>query len=123
MKESGHELGKDLDEILRFMLVMDEMEQEGLLEKVIQKFKASAFKAIDQTPEKGNIHWKAVHAVEGLRILWWRNTGDEGPRRALNPASKFADYLRDGFQFLEISANPESAFKRWVAAYPKYDRS
>lgn len=35
--------------------------------------------------------------------------------RALNPATPFADYLRNGFEFLGIAADPVSAFKRWAA--------
>jgi hypothetical protein len=91
-----------------------------VLSKVVKRFADAARSAIDQVPDQGNIHWKAIHAVEGLRILWWRNTGKNGPSRALNPASRFASYLRDGFDFLDIRANTESAFKRWVATYPKY---
>ena len=117
-KENGDELADHVDEILKFLLDLQHMEQ-GVLSRVLKAFSDSASRAIDQVPNQGNIHWKAMDAIDGLRILWWRNTGKDGPSRALNPASRFASYLRDAFDFLEIKANPESAFKRWVAAYPK----
>ena len=118
-KENGDELADHMDKIFRFLLDLVQLEGEGVLGKVVTRFADSAATAIDQVPDQGNIHWEAMHAVDGLRILWWRNTGHDGPSRALNPASRFARYLRDGFDFLEIRANPESAFKRWVAAYPR----
>ena len=76
--------------------------------------------AIDCVPETANINWEAVDAVEALRLLWWRNSDREAPSRALNPASPFHSYLKDGFDWLEIAADPTSAFKRWVARWP-YD--
>jgi len=119
-KENGDLLADHVEKIFTFLLDLDQLEEEGVLGKVVKRFADNAATAIDQVQDQGKVNWKAVHAVEGLRILWWRNTGNDGPSRALNPASRFAKYLKDGFDFLEIKANPESAFKRWVAAYPKH---
>jgi hypothetical protein len=94
---------------------LQDMEDEGLTESVIAKYVADAEAGIDWLPETANINWDAVHAVDSLRWLWWRNTGRHAPSRALNPASEFHSYLRDGFDFLEIEADPASAFKRWAA--------
>ena len=100
---------------MKFLLELNHMESEGLIEAVLAKFVTDAENEIDTLPERRNINWAAVDATDALRGLWWRNTGKEGPFRALNPASKFASFLRDGFLFLDIDADPISAFKRWVA--------
>jgi hypothetical protein len=94
------------------------MREEGILDKVLAGFVEKANREIDRLPEQSNIHWQAVHAVDFLRHLWWRNTGSEAPARALNPASAFCRFLGDGLDFLEIDADPMSAFKRWAEAYP-----
>jgi hypothetical protein len=104
--------------ILDFLLSIDEMEGEGLTNEVLRKFTEKATHGIDRLPERRNINWDAVEAVSRLRVLWWRNTDSEAPSRALNPASTFCRFLADGFAFLEIDADPVSAFKRWVEAYP-----
>ena len=109
------------DLIFRFLLDLGDMNDNGTLQMAVDQFVASAEKAIDTLPERGNVNWDAVHAVDGLRVLWWRNTGENGPARALNPASKFASYLRDGFEFLGINADPVSAFKRWAETRPPTD--
>jgi hypothetical protein len=106
-------------DIMDFLLSLDEMNNhDGLTDEVLAGFEEKASREIDRLPDTLNINWKAVHAVEGLRILWWRNTGGEAPARALNPASSFCRFLGDGLEFLEIDADPVSAFKRWVEAYP-----
>ena len=99
--------------ILKFIFSLDEMKESGLLDAVIAKYVADAESAIDNMPETRNINWEAVHAVDSLRVLWWRNTGKDAPR-TLNPASTFANFLRDGFSYLRIEADPVSAFKRWA---------
>jgi hypothetical protein len=101
--------------IVDILMTLNSMEGRGLTETVIAKFVADAEAGIDWLPETANVNWDAVHAVDSLRWLWWRNTGKHGPSRALNPASEFHSYLRDGFDFLEIEADPASAFKRWAA--------
>ena len=104
-------------EIFDFIMqTLGEMNEEpGLTEEVLNKYAADAEEGINRIPEAANINWDAVFAVDALRVLWWRNTGQEGPARALNPASTFCNYLRAGFQYLEIEADPSSAFKRWAA--------
>ena len=105
-------------EILDFLLSLGEMNKEGLTEKVLGGFAEKATREIERLPERRNINWDAVHAVDRLRTLWWRNTGNDAPSRALNPASTFCRFLGDGLDFLEIDADPVSAFKRWADAYP-----
>lgn len=119
-KKHKDDLADQVDKIFEFLLDLGQLEEEKLLGKVVKRFADGASAAIDQVQDRGNIHWEAIHAVDGLRILWWRNIRKDAPRRALNPASRFANYLRDGFDFLEIKANAEAAFKRWAAVYPKY---
>ena len=85
---------------------------------MLASFVEKATREIDRLPETRNINWAAVEAVARLRGLWWRNTGSEAPSRALNPASPFCQFLADGFAFLDIEADPVSAFKRWAEAYP-----
>lgn len=113
-KKRDDPLAESADLIFRFLLDLGEMSDNGTLQLAVDRFLASAEKAIDTLPDRRNVNWDAVHAVDGLRILWWRNTGENGPAKALNPASKFAAYLRVGFEFLGINADPVSAFKRWA---------
>jgi len=121
-KQSGDDPSvASVDLILRFLLDLGEMSDNGTLPSAVDQFVASAERAIDTLPERGNINWDAVHAVDGLRALWWRNTGENGPAKALNPASKFASYLRDAFEFLGINADPVSAFRRWAETRPSTD--
>jgi hypothetical protein len=121
-KENGNDpSAENADLILRFLLELGEMGDNGTLQSAVDRFVASAEQAIDTLPERGNIKWDAVHAVDGLRVLWWRNTGENGPAKALNPASKFASYLHDAFEFLGINADPVSAFRRWVETRPSSD--
>ena len=105
-------------EILDFLLRLGELNKEGLTEKVLGGFAEKVSREIDRLPEKSNINWEAVHAVDWLRRLWEIFTDNEGPSRALNPASTFCRFLGDGLDFLEIDADPVSAFKRWAEAYP-----
>jgi len=100
--------------LLDFILDIVELKETDQLDATLADFRVSVNNAIDYTPDRSNINWEAVHAIDGLRILWWRNTGKNAPY-SLNPASKFAKYLSDGFEFLEVDADPISAFKRWVA--------
>jgi len=99
--------------LLDFILDIVDLKETDQLDATLTDFRASVNNAIDHTPDRSNINWEAVHAVDGLRILWWRNTGKNAPY-SLNPASKFAKYLSDGFNFLEVDADPISAFKRWA---------
>jgi hypothetical protein len=105
-------------DILDFLLTLDDMRGERLTEKVLAQFVEKANREIDRLPEQSNINWQAVHAVDRLRRLWKIYTDSNGPSRALNPASTFCRFLGDGLDFLEIEADPVSAFKRWAEAYP-----
>jgi hypothetical protein len=106
-------------DIMDFLLSLDEMNNhDNLTDQVLAGFEEKALREIDRLPERGNINWEAVEAVDRLRTLWWRNTGTYAPSRALNPASSFCRFLSDGFAFLDVEADPVSAFKRWVEAYP-----
>lgn len=102
-------------EIFSFIMELSEIRDEGWTNAVIDGFVADAEAAMAILPDTANINWESVNAVDGLRWLWWRNTGKHGPSRALNPASTFCQYLRDGFAYMEIDADPISAFKRWAA--------
>jgi hypothetical protein len=108
------------NEIIRTIHTFWEMEHQGLTLKVIDKLVADSDALVDATPETANVNWSAVNAVDALRWLWWRNTGKYAPARALNPASKFHAYLSDGFEFLEVQADPISAFKAWVKRGQKW---
>lgn len=112
--ERGDEIAKKADEVLQFLLRLNDWQMNGELAAALDRFAIEAEMAIESTPEAGNINWDAVHAVDCLRALWWRNIGKHGPSRALNPASEFAAFLRDAFDYLKIHADPISAFKRWA---------
>ena len=123
-KKKGDPLALPLEKIFLFAIDLEDMKESGVLLPAIKRFVIEAERAIDATPETKNIRWDAVHAIDALRILWWRNTGraKEAPSKALNPASRFAAYLRDGFEHLEIKADPLSAFRRWSAITPSSDK-
>lgn len=121
LKKSDDRVARGVSEIYNFILACDEMEHDGVVEDVLKAFITGAEGDIERLPETRNINWEAVNAVGRLRTLWWRNTGMYAPSRALNPASLFACYLQDGFDFLEIDADPASAFRRWVAVRRKDD--
>ncbi|WLA36182.1 hypothetical protein QNJ95_24380 [Bradyrhizobium elkanii] len=110
----GDEGAAKADEILKFLFKLQEWQEKEELDGILNCFFAATEKAIEATPDSGNINWDAVHAVEGLRALWWRNTLRHGPTRALNPASRFASFLKDGFEYLEIEGDHLSAFRRWA---------
>ncbi|WP_375160344.1 hypothetical protein [Bradyrhizobium sp. RDT46] len=115
VKHRGDEVAAKADEIFKFLLTLDEWQKDEELDGILNRFFVEAEKAIEATPDSSNINWDAVHAIDVLRILWWRNTGHDGPARALNPASRFASFLKDGFEFLEIEGDHLSAFRRWAA--------
>lgn len=79
---------------------------------IIDQMLEDAKEVINTMPDKRNIKWEAAHAIDALRILWWRNTGKVAPY-SLNPASPFVEYLSVAFSFLDIDADPISAFRRW----------
>ena len=81
-----------------------------------------AVEDMNRLPDTGNTNWDAVFAVDALRNVWWRNTGHDAPAKALNPASEFASFLRDGFGYLNVEASPVPAFRRWVAWCNATDR-
>lgn len=117
--DEGDEADQGAREVLDFLLTVDGMMQPhdypGPLARVLDRYEELARNAIAQMPERRNINWEAVDAIYRLRGLWWRNTGEDAPSRALNPESPFANYLRDAFEYLEIKGDPVSAFKRWAA--------
>jgi hypothetical protein len=92
------------------------------LEAALALFRKGALENLSHLPNKGSTNWKAVFAVDALRAVWWRNTGREAPAKALNPASEFASYLRDGFGYLNVKASPVPAFRRWVGWCNATDR-
>jgi hypothetical protein len=109
--ENGDEVAKHAKELFNSIMTLRLWCSKDAIDRLVMEAKV----AIEATPDTGNVNWAAVHAVDRLRTLWWRNTGNDGPSRALNPESTFAAYLRDGFEYLEMKADPLSAFKRWVA--------
>lgn len=117
--DDGDEIDQAASGVFDFLLELNGMlpphDYPVSLAKVLDRYEELARKAIAETPDRRNINWEAVDAVYRLRGLWWRNTGENAPSRALNPESPFANYLRDAFQFLDIKGDPISAFKRWAA--------
>jgi hypothetical protein len=113
--EGGDEVAAKTNNIFEFVLNLDEWQGNGELDGILNRFFVEAERAIRATPDTSNINWRAIHAVDGLRTLWWRNTGRAGPARALNPASLFASFLKDGLNYLEIEGDHLSAFRRWAA--------
>lgn len=109
-EDGSHHIQRYAHTIFQFLLDLDGWKKDGTLHRAIDRFIEAAEKAIDETPDTANTNWRAIHAIDCLRILWQRNTGKDGPSKELNSASKFAGFLRDGFQFLEIDADPVSAF-------------
>lgn len=119
--DDGDRVSAFVESLYDFVLACDEMEHYELVDTVLEKFVNAAEEDFDTFPETRNINWDAVNAIRRLRTLWWRNTGMYAPSRALNPASLFACYLQDGFDFLKIDADPASAFRRWVAVRREED--
>ena len=127
-QKAFEEKGDDADQVTQDLgyiaTALDELNNINLpnddgaavrLENALARLREGATEDIDQHPEKGSINWEAVFAVDALRAVWWRNTGQDAPAKALNPASEFASYLRDGFSYLKVDASPVPAFRRWVA--------
>lgn len=112
---SADQITKDHAFIAEAIMNLQNMDEDGALEAALTRFQNAANDAISKLPDTGNTKWDAVFAVEALRSVWWRNTGRDAPVKALNPASEFASYLRDGFDYLKVDANPVAAFRRWVA--------
>lgn len=102
-------------EIFDMILSVQEFVDDGLLPKILNKYEAWAREAASTIPDRRNINWEAVHAVERLRAYWEAWAEIPAPRRGLNPASPFANYLRDAFDFFGIEGDPIAAFRRWVA--------
>lgn len=84
---------------------------DGVREAVISDFIADCREAILTTDDKKNINWQAIEAIRALRTLWWRNNERIKAPIALNPETPFADYLRGGFQFLDVRGDIVSAFR------------
>jgi hypothetical protein len=105
-------------EIYECLLMIGDVAHDKKLTEVLDQLESWARDTSEYLPDRRNINWEAVNAVDQLRGFWesWGEPRREAPRRALNPASPFADYLRDAFEFFEISGDPISAFKRWVVA-------
>jgi hypothetical protein len=101
-------------EIFDFLLQVQEYSDDGSLSEILHRYEAWAREAVSQIPDRKNINWEAVHAVAMLRGYWEAWTETPAPRRALNPASPFADYLRNAFEFFSITGDHIAAFKRWV---------
>jgi len=114
-KQNGDPEGARVESIFKFLLSLQDWQEQNTLKGTLTRYVAEAEKAINRLHDTGTVNWRAVNAVDGLRILWWRNTGQEGPARALNAESPFASYLADGFLYLGIEADHMSAFKRWCA--------
>ncbi|MEW9837754.1 hypothetical protein [Mesorhizobium marinum] len=85
------------------------------LPEVIQELEGWARRAAQRLPDRRNINWEAVHAVSCLHRFWESWAEIPAPRKALNPTSPFANYLRDAFAFFCIAGDPIGAFKRWAA--------
>ena len=97
------------------LTIQDHAHYHKTLPKVLDKLEREFREAAKIVPDRRNINWPAVHAVDHLRGFWESWTETPAPRRALNPESPFANYLRDAFEFFGIPGDPISAFKRWVA--------
>jgi hypothetical protein len=87
----------------------------------VAHFVETCRKTISISHEKKNINWNGVLAIDSLRTLWWRNTGrlKEAPIY-LNSETRFADYLRMGFQFLDVQGDVVAAFRSWRRNMPQY---
>jgi hypothetical protein len=110
--EGGDEGAAPVRELLEILMKLGRWHHQGELSRILDRFEREALSALDALRETGNVRWDAVLAVDALHTIWRRNTQKVAPR-TLNPASKFARYLGTGFNFLEIDANPVSAFRTW----------
>ena len=102
-------------EIYKCLLTIEDMADNKKLPQVLDQLEGWAREASEHLLDRRNIKWEAVTAVGELRGQWEWWTKTPAPSRALNPASPFADYLRDAFEFFNISGDPVASFKRWVA--------
>jgi hypothetical protein len=104
-------------EIYKCLLTIEHMADDKKLPQVLDELEgwAREASASEYLMDRRNVNWEAVNAVDKLRGFWESWTVTPAPSRALNPASPFADYLRDAFEFFNISGDPVAAFKRWVA--------
>jgi hypothetical protein len=109
--------------IYECLLWIEDMADNKTLPQVLDQLEGWAREASEQLPDRRNINWVAVNAVDSLRRFWESWTETSAPSRALNQASPFADYLRDAFEFFNISGDPVAAFKRWVAVEDAHKRS
>jgi len=109
-------------DIYETLLVIEDLADSKKLSQVLAQLEKWAREASEELQDRRNINWLAVNAVYHLREHWESENRHENgiesrwdaPRRALNPASPFADYLRDAFEYFNISGDPLAAFKRWV---------
>lgn len=89
------------------------IDEDYNLNDILNQYEILIFDSIKNMKDKKNINWQGVDAIDAFRILWWRNTGKHAPGKALNPESRFADYLRTVFYVFDIEGDPVSAFRRW----------
>jgi hypothetical protein len=101
--------------IYKCLLTIQDMADNKKLPQVLDQLEGWARKASEAIEDRRNINWRAVKAVEELHGFCESWTESPAPSRALNPASPFAEYLRDAFEFFNVSGDPVAAFKRWVA--------
>ncbi|MBR1154823.1 hypothetical protein [Bradyrhizobium sp. JYMT SZCCT0428] len=92
--------------------------KEIMSEEAINEACSDIEAAINVTIDKRNIRWDALQAIESLRCIWWLMGNRPAPSKALNPSSKFADFLRVGFVYLDLDADPVSAFRSWSTKWP-----
>ena len=123
--DDADQVTQDLGFIVSALVELSNMYEDGApvrLENALARLREVAVEDMNRLPETGSTNWEAVFAVDALRAVWWRNRGYDAPAKALNPASEFASFLRDGFNYLEVSASPVPAFRRWVAWHSAIDR-
>jgi hypothetical protein len=111
---------RDAREIYNCLLTISDTAEDKTLPQILDRLDFWAREASEYLLDRRNVKWEAVNAVDRLRGAWESYNEAAAPRRALNPASPFADYLRDGFEFFDISGDPAAAFKRWVIAEDAY---
>jgi hypothetical protein len=121
--EGADQITKDHAIIAQAITDLGSMDEDGALEAALTRFKDAAIGALSHLPDTGNTNWDAVFAIDTLRTVWWRNTGTEAPVKALNPASEFAEFLQEGFRYLEVAGNTVAAFRRWVAWQSAIDQA
>lgn len=97
-------------DFLRSVKVWQEWE---LVQLALVDLRTRAKAAVRETRDAGRLNWAAVRAVGALQALWERETGKPGPQKALNPSSRFANFLRSGFEYLNLQADVRSAFNAW----------